>query len=270
MPIRSTPRPLIANLNWQVHAVLLTDLIARYSSHSPTIRTHDSIFRRYVTTSLDFFVNSPRLVAIEWPPLVIRRESWRSEYLNALDRLAANSGLDRLAQPARSSASGRKEGHALLHRSFWQRALAARNGLNLRAGDCILMSASTHGTEPDLSPSGPNPSIHVSLDTTWNMTTESIHDVRDRMIRAAAQQITHQTAAIAESAETAGYTFANPVRSDRDVDFLFWRLTEKMSYQQIATRWNVENPRSHRMSKDSVRKAIGRIADHIGIDIARK
>ena len=132
------------------------------------------------------------------------------------------------------------------------------------------MSACTWGPEPDMSPSGSNPSVHVSLDTNWDMTTESVHDARDRMVLAATEQITRQTAAIAESAETAGYTFANPGRNKRDIEFLFWRLTEKMSYQQIATRWNVENPGLHRMNKDSVHKAIGRIADHIGIDIARK
>jgi len=270
MPTRSTPRPSIANLSWQVEVHLLTDLIARYSSHVPTIRTHDSIFRRYVRPALDFFASSPRLVAIEWPPQALHQEPWQAEYLNALDHLAANSGLDQLVHPAISSASGRKEGHALLHRSFWQRASANRNGLNFRAGDCILMSACTWGPERDMSPSGSNPSVHVSLDTNWDMANESIHDARERMILAATEQITRRTAAIAESAETAGYTFASPVRNDRDIEFLFWRLTEKLSYQQIATRWNVENPRLPQMNKDSVRKAIGRIADHIGIDIAIK
>ena len=267
MPNRATPRPSPATLRWQVDTKLLAELMERFSRHSPTIRSHDSIFHRFVRTELDFFAQRPRLLAVEWPPAVVDNRPWLSEYLKALDSLATNSGLDRLDRPTLSSASGRKAGHELLHRSFWQRALMAQNGSTIRASDCILMSVTAYGPEPEMSPSGSNPAVLVRLETHWNMDEETIHDARARMINAVSEQINSRTAEIAEASEAAGYTFTNTAVNSRDIDLLFWRLTEGLSYQQIATQWNVQNPTSQPINRESVRKAIQRIADRVGVTI---
>ena len=265
MPTRRDSRPSTAKLKWQVEAGPRSALIDRYSLHGGTLHAHDEIFNQYVGTSLEYFMRFPRLVEIEWPPVAPTDGSWRSRYLNALDKLAAETGLERLVQPSRSSASGRTEGHALLHSSFYRRASAAHNDLRFSAGDCIQMSAAIWGSEPDMTPSGSNPPVVVSLESDWNMNSESIHDARERIVRSVAEQINDQLVSSAETAESAGHTFVNQSVNQRDIDLLFWWLTEKLSYQQIATRWNIQNPDSQPINRDSVRKAIQRIATRIGI-----
>jgi hypothetical protein len=260
-------RPAPGIQEWDLVGRLTARLLHHYSNYAPFADAIEGLFEAHCADHADDVAAAHDLWRLEFSEsLPGGAETWIRDYLASLESVSARFRLDLLSAPASTTSSirGRSYGCLLIH--YWCNLKAALiDGVGPPA---FISGAGFSGPEPMPTPDDEIPRVSISVDKSWDMTMESQTQARDRMVHEATEKIAGQLERIASAAEELGYDFGVFRNANRNVQWLFWKMAEGLSYEQIATRWN-QMPDVIPTTRDTVRTAVPEMANLLGVDRQR-
>ncbi len=254
-------------MGWDLTGRLTARLLQHYATHEPFKRGLAELYARHCAPRLDDISRARDLWQLEVPERTGEGlQDWVVEYLENLEELAAAFRLDFLTKPVSMPASlaCRSAGALMIHRWCNHEAGFGRMDSDLRT-DTFVMVGAFSGPAPEMDHEDEPATSPVTTVISWNPRAETRSEARERISRAITVEVDSALDEIADRAEENRYGFNPPRHAERDVLWLFWRLTEGLSYAQIVVRWNLsdDNPES---SRNAVRAALPAMATRLGVD----